>query len=263
MKKLTVFSSLALLGAISPAYAPSVYAQSYSCSDVALGNNTYERDLGYEQDNNGYISRADIQNESQNVFTRDNNIDTQSYSADSSGSQSTNNSGFSSSSNAESNFDSRNSSRSNSNSVQVGGNYGLFGASVGGSNSNNSSNSTTQARSASNSRNYGFNQDGSSQRRSATRQARDGSSIDEASINRTNYNNQSNSELYDQDRRQRDYTRTSTTVVGMNCDTAVQAESARDREMIRQRGAVEQERLRQQRNQMRQQSSDDFFSGPW
>lgn len=50
--------------------------------------------------------------------------------------------------------------------------------------------------------------------------------------------------------------------MGLNCDSAVKAESERDRERIRQRGAVEQDRLRLQRNERQQESSDEFWNRP-
>lgn len=62
-------------------------AQSYPCSDVALGTDTYERDQGYQQNNSGSFSQTDIQTGNQNISKRNNDMDTESSTRSGSSSQ--------------------------------------------------------------------------------------------------------------------------------------------------------------------------------
>ncbi|MEH2457902.1 hypothetical protein [Nostoc sp.] len=80
-----------------------IQAQSYSCSDVALGNNTVERDQGYTQNNNGSGSQNNVQKVSQNNSSKNNDLNAQASNTNISGSESINNSGSSASSNASAN----------------------------------------------------------------------------------------------------------------------------------------------------------------
>lgn len=244
-------------------FGQSAQAQSYPCSDVSLGTNTSERDQGYQQNNNGSYSQTNIQRGDERMSGRDNTMAIDSSNRSGSDSQQTNNSGSSASGNTSADSNANASSQSNSQRVAGGASYAGVGANVDTSTSNSSSRSNSRFNSQSNTDRSEFNRDQNSQSESKSQRLRDGSQINETSVNNSTFNDQSSSGSSNRDRRQNDYTRTGTTVVGMNCDTAVQAESARDREMIRQRSAVEQERVRLQRDQMRQRSSDDFMNQPW
>jgi hypothetical protein len=244
-------------------FSQSAQAQSYPCSNVALGIDTYERDQGYQQNNNASYSQTDVQRDDQRTSQRDNTMDVESSNRSGSSSQRTNNSGSSESSNTNADSVSNSTSRSNSQRVAVGGNYGLVGGNVDYSTTNSSSRSNSQSSFENNTGRSEFDRSQNSQNEFDSESLRDGSQINETSINRSTSSDQSSSGSFDRGRQQNDYTRTGTTVVGMNCDRAVQAESERDREMIRQRGAIEQERLRLQRNERQQQSSDDFWNRPW
>ena len=244
-------------------FSQSALAQSYPCSDVSLGTNTYERDQGYQQNNNESYSQTNIQLGDQRLSRRDNAMDLESSNRSGSSSQGTNNSGSSASSNTNADSTSSSSSRANSQRVAGGGSYAGVGANVDYSTSNSSNRSNSQSNFENETGRSDFDRSQNSQNESNSQSSRDGSRIDETSTYNSTSNDRSSSGSFNRDRRQNDYARTGTTVVGMNCDRAVQAESERDREGLRQRGAVEQERLRLQREERRQQSSDDYWNSPW
>lgn len=243
--------------------AEPAHAQYYNCSEVALGTNTYQRDVGYQQNNNGSLNQTDIQSQTQSASRQNNQMNTTAAVDNGSSSQQINNSGSSASGNTFSDATTNSSSRSRGQSTSVAGNYGFSGGSFNHSSNSSLSNSNSQSNSGSSSNSLDYNRNQSYQNNYNSQNTTDGSHIDQNFADNTTMNNQSSSGTFNQDRKQNDYTQTGTTVVGTNCDTAVQAESARDREMIRQRAAVEQERVRLQRDQMRQRSSDDFMNRPW
>jgi hypothetical protein len=244
-------------------FGQSAQAQSYPCSDVALGTNTIEVDQGYQQNNIESFNQIDIQSQQQSLSQQNNQMNTLSSTSSGSTSQQLNNSGSSTSGNTFTNASSSSSSRSNGQSYGGGVEYAGVGVNGKYSTTNSSSNSNSQLNSGSNSGSSEYDRNQNYQNQSNSDYSVDGSRINQTSANSSTYSNQSSTGSVDHSRRQNNYTKTGTTVVGMNCDRAVQAESERDREMIRQRGAVEQERLRQQRDQMRQRSSDDYMNKPW
>jgi hypothetical protein len=243
-------------------FGQPAYAQSYPCSDVALGVDTYERDQGYQQNNSESYSQTNIQRNDQRMSQRDNTMDVELSSRSGSNSQRSNNSGSSELTNTSANSSSNSTSRSNSQRVAGGGSYGLASGNVDYSTTNSSSRSNSQSSFENDAGRSEFDRSQNSQNEFNSQSQRDGSQINETSVNNSSFVDQSSTGSFNRDRRQNNYTRTGTTVVGMNCDRAVQAESERDREMIRQRSAIEQDRLRLQRQERQQQSSDDYWNQP-